>query len=219
MRHLYQALLLINFFCYLHTAQVLKRASVYYKEDRVQNTRFGYRLDAIDGIVKETWYVDDKPMNQNEFEILRDTAEQEERRDKRAKKREHRLRLEKLRTRALTMKAQDKLAKIIKFLEKILSNITHYDVELYYAFAPTTIPSKVALTKLRYELIPIAQALSDSQEALLKDVQENINQLNDYPERLSEFFYATIDKALATCSDTKLLKKLLDLVPDAESIK
>lgn len=220
MRYVYRAICLVLFFCsfYICPAKVIKRVSVYYKEDRVNTTHFAYRLDSHDGVAKESWYINEQPATHQEFENALCTAEQEERIQKRAKKRVNRLKAEQLQAVARRMRAQEKLAKIVKAVEKTLSNLTHYDVEPYYTFSANNITSKADLSKLRYELIPAAQLACDSRETSLSYVQELLGQLEEYPEKLTEFFYATIDNALATCSDTKLLKKLLALVPDSEII-
>lgn len=207
------------FFCsvsILNSAKIVKQISVYYKEELVNNCHFAYRLDTIDGDLKEAWYVNEQEADQERFEQMIEHAKCQEYAQKRAKKREQQMRASRIQERALRKKAQMKLAKIIKKSEKALSNLTHYDVEHYYAFSSATIASKSMLAAMRYEQIPAAQAAINSQDSTLKALQEFIDEMHELPVKLNDFFYATIDNALATCSDSKLLKKLLTLVPEVD---
>lgn len=198
------------------TAQALsKRVATYSLEKRVNNITFTYRIEVTDGEMSESWTVNGEEVSPERYEELLVTAKIEAQRDKHEKEREQFLARERLHQKLQFVKAKEKLSDLLQVLEKICNSLTKYNLEPYYVFSSKTIVSLNELHKIRYDILPEVRKLLEQSptEVSIATLQEKEQLLTGYPDRLTNFFYATLDNAITKCSDTKLLKKLLALLP------
>ncbi len=200
----------------LDARTIKKRIAVYYLEEEVNNTMFTYRLDSFDSVLKESYSINSKGVNHEEYEESILNAEKEERRKERQKERDRRILTEQLSTIARVVKTKEDLAVLIHTIEELFYKIADYSLESYLIFDAHATLSLTEFNTLRTEYIAHAKKLlqENNKQSDIKALQEAIEQLKPYSEKLADLFYATVESAITKCNDTKVLKKLLTLIPE-----
>lgn len=191
---------------------IKKQVSIYYKEEMVHGKLFTYRLDIVNGTVKENWVVDEKSVGHDQYEQEILEAEKEERRIERENERGHHLKIENLKHEARMAGQKKLLQEVILELERIVNTVKEHNLELYLQFKPETIGSKEQYDSIVNTLLPEAHDVLDNSD--YKALQESWDELQEYPARMRLLLYETINHVIRTVDDTQFLKKLLELLDE-----
>jgi len=198
------------FFIALEGKIIQKTLSLFCIEEQVNGKIFGHQRELFNGIVKEVWTLDGKPIEQEFYlqELVK--AEQEEFMKERLRQ-EHYLKEQQEFQDRCQKKIFDKLLKLtVKKVELELEKINDDRLKPFLLFQDDTVVSLAMLQQIIHE-VSSAQQLFNCLDNK-NEIKTTLALLEGYPEKLQKFYGATVDNAIATCNDTKLLRDLLELV-------
>ena len=163
--------------------------------------------------VEEQYYVDEKPVEQNDFwqtKVQAMSCESAQAyQNCLQKKAEHDLKCADLNQKCLIKILHQALLELNPILQQICNPV----LERFYVFSPDTIKDRASLQeikKLLTELVDIAAGKTNFSlpRANLIKLVDNLPVLMD---KLSQFFQQSKDNAINNCHDTKALKELLEI--------
>lgn len=196
----------------LYSRSVTKSISIDYIEEKVNGVVFTYRCDVIDGVIEEVWTVAGKKIDKNDYEKKILEQELEERRQQRDREYEARMQKLTFKESASRIAYQKLLSEISCQLEELFDKFHTHDLIPLIVFSEDTIASSKLLHRLQTkELAAIKKLVSDSNAEVIK-LQKMYENFANYPERLMQCLYQTVQHAVSTVDDTKQLKDLLVLI-------
>lgn len=183
------------------------------KEEKINDSTFTHRVDIIDGRRKEVWAINGKSATEDDYEEAVLEAEKEEHRQERKKQKKIRHKHEKFVLGAQVGCISKIIEHSIKKIRDELYRLEDQRLEPFLAFDSATISSAKELEYIKFVLLAKArELLAQSDEIGLDELRSMMNRLQEYPERLRDFYYATVKSAQEQSDDTKLLKDLLSMV-------
>jgi hypothetical protein len=198
-------------YCY---AWPVHEQAAYTKKEQLNKHLFVYQEESINGVTTKSWFIDGKPVEQEAYLDAILEAEKEERRVERLAQDQQREKENQLKTESFVAGARRMLSLKVEQIDVILRRIEQYHLEPYLVFDATTFATRADYEQVTKELIPdikkvlhlSAHECAPEELALLRDRLEHL------PAKLQELLYATTQQAIAQCTDTRLLKELLELV-------
>jgi len=192
----------------------IEELSVYYKKEILEGKTFVYREDLANGTKKQVWTIDGKPVEFDEYEEAILDAEKEIRRRER-KERDERRRAMQYRRLLAVVELHKKLLRLL--IEEVEIAVRKFDDHRLTPFL--VFDKNSAFSQKEFEAIE-SELLEDAKKVLYQEVQDGdkaelaaaIQKLDGLPERLQELFQKTVDNAIKTCDDTKMLKELLGVL-------
>lgn len=188
-----------------------------YVEERVHKTVFIYRLTITDGVKKESFALNGHPVNAEEYYKARVAAEQAEVEERCAQVQEKDQALAKkydLQRKARVKIAINELKPDTMTLEEALKKV--YDPRLidFWKFSSTSITGPEELTQLIEKEIPQAYKLIAclSGELDVYQLDKTHGTITQALPRVIRLFNDTVENAIDTCTDTRVLKELLTLL-------
>ena len=183
------------------------------KEEKINDSTFTHRVDIIDGKRKEVWALNGKSVIEEEYEEAVLEAEKEENRKERKKQKKLRRKHENFVLRSQRGCISKIIEQSIKQIRDELYRLEDQRLEPFLLFNEKTISSLKELEYIKNVLIAKArELLSQPDEIGLDELRSMMHRLEEYPERLRDFYYATVKNAQEQSDDTKLLKDLLSIV-------
>ncbi len=194
-------------------AKSVRQKMVIETEEKIQQTIFKHILES-GTTVREVYLINGAPVGKEEYRVLLEQAEQEERELQR-----------KLEDDRQYAKAQFMSSSQLQIYKKLLSQsfleikqwLAKLDMPVvsnYYIFSPDTIASKGAFESFKNDIFLKAQILleeyNEQQDAV--HLQKLLEQYEQVPYRLEQFFQKSVQQAIKHCDDTKILKELLSLL-------
>lgn len=163
--------------------------------------------------VEEQYYVDEKPVEQNDFwqtKVQAMSCESAQAyQNCLQKKAEHDLKCADLNQKCLFKILRQALLELNPILQQIFNPV----LERFYVFSPDTIKDRSSLQEINKILTELA-AIADG-KANFSLTQANLSKLVDnlpvLMAKLSQFFQQSKDNAINNCHDTKTLKELLEI--------
>lgn len=182
------------------------------KRVTVEQQRFEIRRESKNGVFSELYLINEKPVTFEEYKALYLDAKQ------------HALtkEMDEERQQALSKAAYEKevrratSARLLKLqydeLKTAYKTIKNYELEPNLIWSGSTITSREDYEYATNQLIKEVEALLACPE--ITDNQREIysNKLKDYTRRLHDLFHNTVNTLINTTKDTKLLKRLMDIV-------
>lgn len=197
------------------TAKRIERMiSVDVIEERINGKIFSSRIEINNGSLKETWSIDGNPVDHDDY-----TKTRKEETIKEFDLEEHsnyKKRLE-----IYEFKQEQRIAatkKLIKSLiidiEKVITQFKDHNITSYIRYSADTIPSEIEFLALSMQKLDQARhlATTDNKEFSCDEGDKMIATLEDYPAKLQKLFQQTVKYAIDQCTDSRQLKKLLDIV-------
>lgn len=188
--------------------------SLFYKKEVINGHAFVHREDVVNGMSKKSLEIDGCPVDVQKYEDTILEAEKEVRRVERRQLEERRVR-----ERAMRLESQINLSKKIVQVkiveaEQWLTKLQDTRLKPFLVFDALTYASREEFDRVALELIPEARevVMRTHQEISFDAIKSIGDNLEDTPQRLCDLFYASVDAAIKSCNDTKLLKELLDIV-------
>jgi len=195
--------------------RVRKDISVSYKEERLNGTVFGYRqeCDHVTSVCKPIWLVDNKPVSKEEYEKKYRKAEKQQR----IKERHYQEHIERERHERVQYIAAMGSLRLLELavadIESTLKKLDDKSLQPFLRFANNSISSQDILNQLQDEWLPKARKLLRSSSVTdAAAVNELLVSLEPMPDRLSTFFYDSVENGIKNADDPKLLKKWLAVV-------
>lgn len=182
------------------------------KRVTVEQQRFEMRRESKNGIFSELYLVNDKPVSFEEYEAAYLNAQQlmlkkelEDERNQALKRAAREQDIKRVTSARLLKLHYDAL----KLAHKAIKN---YEIEPYLIWSSSTIASKEDYEYATNQLIKDVDALLSC--PVIDDVQRDlyVGKLKNYAQRLQELFQNTVSTLINTTKDTKLLKRLMDIV-------
>lgn len=195
----------------------VEELSVYYKKEILEGKTFVYREDLANGTKKQVWTIDGKPVEFEEYEEAILDAEKEIRRRERKERDERRRAMQDRRLLAVVVLHKKLLRLLIDDVQVALARFDDHRLAPFLVFDKNSAFSQKEFEAIESELLEYAkkvlyEEVQDGDKAALADA---IQKLDGLPERLQELFQKTVDNAIKTCDDTKMLKELLGVLsPD-----
>lgn len=211
-KRVFSAFVLFLIVSICNSKQIEKFLSVTVLEEIVNGMRFAHRSDLIDGKIQEIWAINGQSVSYDDYlEALLD-AEREERRKQR--KLEDEKRRQEQEFKALSH------ANIVKKLIRIkisevtqeLTKINEPLLSAYLSFDESTIDSREALNDISYIIEKARKNCQENVEVGFSQLQNTLASLEELPEKLRKFYQSSVNYAIKTCDDTRLLKDLLSLI-------
>jgi len=192
-----------------------KDISITYKEEHLNSTIFVYRQDwdHVTGARKQTWMLNGKEVDKETYEKAYHKAEKQQR----IKERQYQERIEVERHERVqhiaAMGSLRLLELAVADIELTLKKLDDKSLQPFFQFADNAIASQELLDKLQDEWLPQARKLLRSSSAGdVQTINELLASLEPMPNKLSEFFYASVEYGIKNADDSKLLKKWLSVV-------
>ncbi len=189
-------------------------------QEDINGTMFTHRAKVQEGNIEDTWTINGKHVDGDEYEatyLKAKTAElQQERQLREQQNRQH----------EMEIAQQQKFAKLarigihkrtlheaIELTEQELQKLNDERLTPYRVFDVTTYPSQEHLSQLNRQLNKAKQIVAENEEDLTeRSIVQICQDLADHPGRLREFYRASIKQAINTCDNTQLLKEFLELL-------
>lgn len=195
-------------------AREIEELAVYYKKEVLGGKAFVYREDVANGVKKEAWTVDGKPVDSQEYEEALLDAEKEVRREERRVAEEYRKRHQQARL-SSSFQLQKKLLRLqIEQVEVVLKRFDHHRLTPFLSFDKEKTLSQEDFEHIDQALLDQAKKLlyTADQEIDLPTLATMIEKFDMLPTRLQDLFHATVNNAIKRCDDTKVLKELLGVL-------
>ena len=192
----------------------VEELSVYYKKEILDGKTFAYREDLANGVKKQVWSIDGKPVEFEEYEEVILDAEKEIRRRERRARDERRRAAQDSRLQAVVELHKKLLRLLVEDVEAALAKFDDHRLMPFLVFDKDSLLSHKEFETIEGEL------LQEAKKVLYEEVQDGdktslaatIQKLDGLPERLQELFQKTVDNAIKRCDDTKMLKELLGVL-------
>lgn len=189
-----------------------KTTSVYLIEEKINGENFTYRLDAIDGIKKEQWSVQGKSVTKDIYNQAVEQAQIEEERKERAAEYERMRHDQDFQETLQTTISKKLIATTIDQIETILTKFDEYQLTDQLRFSAATIHNQATFESIKGYYLTQARELIANPSATAIELQTMLTTLEQYPEKLRLLWENTIIWTVNTCTDTRKLKKLLELM-------
>lgn len=182
-------------------------------ETRIGDDHFLHRIELDNGKRSQEWRINGSPVSAQDYEETLLEAEKEERR-KELRRKEKRMQQD------ITLHDCARADIVKKLLSRSISEVrTHidrlheYGLHEYYHFSPHTVLSQGELDELFLEQLPYVESLVSAASGCSSyELSHALERLEQWPDRLQQFFNDTLKDAVQRCDDTQRLKRLLDLL-------
>lgn len=182
------------------------------KRETIEQQRFEIRREFKDGVLTELYLIDDKPVSFDDYEDIYLNAhhfalkkemddERQQALNKAAHEKEAR---HTITTRLLTLHYDE--------LKAAYKTIKNYELEPHLLWSSSTIASKEDYEYATNQLIKEVDDLLACPEITQAARDVYIDKLKNYARRLNDLFQNTVNTLVTTTKDTKLLKRLMDIV-------
>jgi len=205
--------------CYVQAAP-LHEERLYKREEKFSEGVFLYKESVINGLKKEQWLIDNKPVDQDYFDKQRLAAQQQELAEQQERERAAQVALE-AKKNQLQMKAYKKIfGASYATVEALLEKLQKYKLAPFAQFCPKTFASAQDLEQFSKIIMPELGKLLTKESGVIElhEFATITNRLQMYEERLQQFFIDTVENAINRCDDTKLLKKLIEVIESYNAI-
>lgn len=202
------------FDCMLIMARYVRHVSVYLQEEVIQGTEFTNSTKSDRGKIEESFFINKIPVQKAEFYKELELAQLAQLRKEREKS-------ERLAKNKIAFVDSAQVAIVEKLINKRLQEITrvlewlqHEQLKQYYVFHKDTVDSIQKLFDIKQFVSGFAVAelkqlveLNDMQK-----LQEMLDKIDQWPDRLEAFFQASVQYAIKHSDDTVMLKELLSVL-------
>jgi hypothetical protein len=185
-----------------------------YKRCEAAGHIFILKRDTRDGILREEYSIDGKPIDYEQYQDKLIKARAEELRVSLNREREH---AEREAERMLSIKrsATKRLLEVsFSQLQSEIKRIRDYELEPHLQWNTSTIPSASDYNYLVSHFMPsvdyMLKNISET-ESIPENLSDYALKCEEYASKLRELFHASADYFIAHCSDTGKLKKILEL--------
>lgn len=213
----YRFLLVLSFFINSYTELLSSRhieiVSSYVKKTEINGKIFLEREEFFNGSGKRVWVVDGKPVTQVDFEESLLDAERELRREELRNEQAQRQTQATFKERSLVAGTRKTLALLIQDIDRQLAKLNMEKFGPFLLFDDSNFGGQEQFNTLVQELLPRARDLYQKDERVtMPELMAMVDQLEVMPKKLQNLFQKTVEHAIETCDDTKVLKELLDIV-------
>lgn len=183
-------------------------------EETVNGTAFKQILDINNGLKKESYFIQNKPVSASEYEDAVLSAEKEASKKTRKKAQEERIRMYETQYKGHVKIAQSELKQALISLESELVNTLDERLAPYILYTTSTVSSADQLKNIKENVIPDAKKLIESSPEMMdiKKIQEALAHVQSLTQRVHETFITAVNNGINKADDTKLLKELLTIV-------
>ncbi len=197
-----------------------KETFVRLTQEEINGTMFTHRSKVYDGTVEDTWTINGKHVDGDEYEaayLKAKTAElQQERQMREQEHRQHEMEIAQQQKFARAARIgihKRTLHELIEIVEQEMQKLNDERLMPYRVFDATTYATPEHLAHLNRTVAKAKQMTSENEDELTERVLSNMHEeLANHPARLKEFYRASVKQAINTCDNTQLLKELLELL-------
>lgn len=197
-----------------------KETFVRLSQEEINGTMFTHRVKVYDGNVEDTWTVNGKHVDGDEYEasyLKAKTAELEH--DRQIREQQHRqheteiAQQQKFSRTARVSIHKRTLHELVELIEQELEKLNDERLMPYRVFDATTYATPEHLTHLNRTLTKAKNMAAENEDDLSERMLVQMHgELEGQPARLREFYRASVKQAINTCDNTQLLKELLELL-------
>lgn len=182
---------------------------LYASQEEINGIQFSFQEENIDGVIHKQWAIDGDTVSQSEYHDEMERAEATVRQKERLMSEQARVR-EQENKQALVRNGYKKMIQLlldntVEWVHKIMhADVAAYCTTTEKAYLEETVELIVARAQ---RVVSAFDSEFDQQEA-----QQVIELLEPVPQQLKDLFYQVVNSAIQQCDDTKILKKLLELI-------
>lgn len=191
-------------------AELVRDYKLLQKEERLQGKKFVHRRESDISKNVEAWVVEGAVVSKEQFEELYLEASKEELRVERAREQaiaEEEASMKRYFRRSILQKL---VKGLVEDCRAQIALIERNGLDSYMVFSATTIKDSATYVDLAKKRLDAAMLLIEQADVDAEILEKEEQELSDSCSRLKAFVRATIDRAIEQCTDTKLLKKLLN---------
>lgn len=194
-------------------ARVIERSvSTTLLEERVNGQLFAYRCEVINGASHEYWAIDGRGVERLAYEEAIMQAEMVERQKERQLAYEHQQHMHQLHASAQHQLYKKMLTVVIEQLERELKKFNDDRIISFLQFKPETVDSYKEMDYLKEQLEQARQLMCQPLLEQTTDLKKVATYLEPYTQKLEHLYYDSVNNAINSCDDTKMLKELLPLI-------
>lgn len=197
------------------TAKRIERTlSVDLIEERINGKLFSSHIEVTNGSLKESWSIDGKPVDHDDYTEARKEETLKEFDLEEHSQYKKRLEIYEFKQEQRIAATKKLIKSLIIDIEKILTQFKDYNVASYMRYSADTVPSEIEFLALSSQKLDQARhlATTENNEFSCDEGDKMIATLEDYPAKLQKLFQQTVKYAIDQCTDSRQLKKLLDIV-------
>lgn len=192
----------------------IRHQSSYLEEEFIGGIKFSYVLLSDCGKQKESFFINDLPVQQSQYNTQLEDA-------KLAQLRKEHERAQQQQKNNMTFIDATQTAIIEKLITQCLTQIQkhldaldHATLKKHYLFENTTINTPEKLQEIReYTQLRAKQELQEyTKQYDMLALQQLLKKIESWPELLEKFFQNTMQHAIKSSDDTATLKELLNLL-------
>lgn len=198
----------------LLNARYVRHASVFLQEEIVSGIEFSSSIKSDRGKVEELYFVNKIPVQKDDFYKELEVAQLLEIR------REHE-RIERQKKNRIMFADQAQVAIIEKMIKKrlqeslrVLDLVQNEQLQPYFVFQRETIDSLQKLLDMKQfaNSVPRGELKELVEDHDMRGLQEMLDTIEQWPDRLELFFQASVQNAIKNSDDTAMLKELLGML-------
>lgn len=195
-------------------ARYVRHVSVYLQEEVILGTEFTNTTRSDRGKVEESFFINKIPVQKSEFYKELEVAQLAQLRKEREKsERQTKARIAFADTAQVAI-IEKLINKRLQETNRVLEWLHHEQLKQYYVYHKDTIDSMQKLLDIQQFVTTVAPTelkqlveLNDMQK-----LQEMLDKIDSWPDRLETFFQATVQYAIKHSDDTAMLKELLSVL-------
>lgn len=193
---------------------MVEEITQYKKKELINGKEFTYVFKESMHQIQEGWLIDGKGVEQEFFLQQKVQAQYQELVERENRERERQERELKVRRRSRCEIAKKCLTQSLNEVERIVQCMKDYTLLDFVEFSTDTFENSKLYNSFFEDFIPevrtiIAQTPEEVNEEKLQNLLHDMEQ---YQEKLHRFFQAALSRAINCSDDTKLLKRLFELV-------
>lgn len=182
------------------------------KRVTIENERFEMRRESKNGVFSETYSINDEPVTFDTYKEAFLNAQQSQLAKEMEAERQQALAQATLEKEARRTASARFLKLSYDELKALAKNIKNYELEPHLNWNKATIKSREDYEYATNQLLKEVDDLIARPE--ITDTERDLynEKLRDYTHRLTDLFHTTVNTLINTTKDTKLLKRLMDIV-------
>ncbi len=198
-------------FCCNLIALIEKEVSLFFKQEKINNIIFSYKISYIDGKKEEIFVVGENQVSYDEYQDKIAEAYKNEALEKKRKELADLCQDEEFKQQ-IKFAACKKLLKIkVELLEKHLEDFDRLSIKQYIIFDNTGIESEAEFSIIKNLVLDAKNICLDLEKPDNSYINELLLKLEFYESKVINCFQKTVKNGIAMSDDTKILKELLSI--------
>lgn len=198
-------------------AKITNEILTYEKMEIINGSNFIFRQKITNGISDNKYFLENnneiRPLSKSEYVKLKREARLQELELQDKLLEENNALMQKFNHEAKIKILKKLILAKLNEIKALISKIKRNNLNLYYVFNENSFSSLEIFDLLDIEIIPEIEKLLEisDNESQISILNNSLEKLEAYPDKLNKFFQDTVNNAIKLCDDVKLLRSLIEL--------